>query len=123
MPTLRVTVTRQAVSPPTTPAVPTWTRTQLMVTQNDGTGCNSVIHTLTNTKASANTTAVQFNIAQPFGHYTLCASTQGRTNQSSTGTAIVDRRITANIDMTNVPGTPNRATTMTTTAATSGVCF
>jgi hypothetical protein len=124
MPTLRVTVNRQAVSPPTTPAVPTWTRTQLMVTQNDGTGCNSVIHQLTNTKASANTTAVQFPIAQPFGHYTICASTRGRTNQSSTGTAIVDRRITTTVNLTSpIPSTPNRAITMTTTAATSGVCF
>jgi hypothetical protein len=128
MPTLRVTVNRQAVAPSatssTTTQVPTWTRTQLMVTQNDGTGCNSVIQTLTNTKASANTTAVQFNLAQPFGRYTLCASTQGRTNMSSTGTAIVDRRITTSVNLTTpIPATANRAITMTTTAATSGVCF
>jgi hypothetical protein len=124
MPTLRVTVTRQAVSPPTPAQVPTWTRTQLMVTQNNGTGCNAVIHSLTNTKPSANATAVQFNIAQPFGQYTLCASTRGRTNNSTSGTAIVDRRITANVNLTTpIPATPNRAQTMTTTAATSGVCF
>lgn len=128
MPTLRVTVSRQAVTPsaagPTTAQVPSWTRTQLMVTQNDGTGCNAVIHTLTNTKGTANTTAVQFNVAQPFGHYTLCASTQGQTNTSSTGGTIVDRKITTTANLTSpIPGTPNRAITMTTTAATSGVCF
>jgi type II secretory pathway pseudopilin PulG len=118
MPTLRVTVNRQAVGSPA--VVPSWTRTQLMVTEAD-TGCTDVIHTLTDTKASANTTNVVFNIAQPFGRYTLCASTRGVT--SSTNGTIVDRKITASIDMRNVPATKDRATTMTTTATTSGVCF
>ncbi len=120
MPTLRVTVNRQAISG----TVPSWTRTQLMVTQAD-TGCTDVIHTLTDTKGTANQTAVQFNIAQPFGHYTLCASTRGRTSGTSgtTGQTTVDRKITASINMTNVPATKDRATTMTTTATTSGVCF
>jgi Tfp pilus assembly protein PilV len=127
MPTLRVTVNRQAVAPSaagsTIAQVPSWTRTQLMVTQNDGTGCNSVIHQLTNTRTAA-TSGVSFPIAQPFGRYTLCASTQGRMNTSSTGTAIVDRRITATINLTSpIPPTANRTLTMTTTAATSGVCF
>jgi Tfp pilus assembly protein PilV len=127
MPTLRVTVNRQAVTPSaagaTTAQVPSWTRTQLMVTQNDGTGCNSVIHTLTNTR-TASTTAVLFPIAQPFGHYTVCASTRGQTNTSTSGTAIVDRKITTTVNLTSpIPATPNRAITMTTTAATSGVCF
>jgi Tfp pilus assembly protein PilV len=128
MPTLRVTVNRQAVTPSaagtTTAQVPSWTRTQLMVTQNDGTSCNSVIHSLTNTR-TASTTAVQFPIAQPFGHYTLCASTRGQLNTSAGGaTTIVDRKITTTVNLTSpIPSTPNRAVTMTTTAATSGVCF
>jgi Tfp pilus assembly protein PilV len=127
MPPLRVTVNRQAVTPSaagaTTAQVPSWTRTQLMVTQNDGTSCNSVIHTLTNTR-TASTTAVQFPIAQPFGHYTVCASTRGQTNTSTSGTAIVDRKITTTVNLTSpIPATVNRAITMTTTAATSGVCF
>jgi type II secretory pathway pseudopilin PulG len=118
MPTLHVTVTRQAVGSPAT--VPSWTRTQLLVTQNDGTTCDDVIHQLAPTR-TASTATVTFDIAQPFGHYTLCVSTRGQT--SSTNSTVVDRKITANVDMTNVPGTLNRQQAFTTTATTSGVCF
>ena len=128
MPTLRVTVNRQAVTPSaagsTTAQVPSWTRTQLMVTQNDGTSCNAVIHNPTSTRTAA-TSNVLFPLAQPFGHYTICASTRGQLNTSAAGsTTIVDRKITTTANLTSpIPSTPNRAITMTTTAATSGVCF
>jgi len=116
MPTLHVTVTRQAVNS----VIPSWTRTQLLVTQNDGATCNSVIHQLGPTR-TASTATVTFDIAQPFGHYSLCVSTRGQT--SSTNSTVVDRKVTANVDMTNVPGTRNRQQAFTTTATTSGVCF
>jgi hypothetical protein len=92
----------------------------LLVTQNDGLTCNSIIHQVPKPRAASNTTET-FDIAQPFGHYTLCVSTQGRT--SSTNATVVDRKVTANVDMTNVPGTRNRQQAFTTTATTSGVCF
>jgi Tfp pilus assembly protein PilV len=124
MPTLRVNVARQAISS----VIPSWTRTQLMVTENDAaaaaTGCTDVIYQLTNTRTAAQT-PVPMDFAAPFGHYTICASTRGRTSGTSgtTGQTVVDRKITATVDMTIVPGTNNRQMTMTTTAATSGFCF
>jgi hypothetical protein len=123
MPTLRVTVTRAVAGT----AVPTWTTTKLKVTENDAaaatTGCTDVIYTLTNTKASANNSSVQFNFSAPFGHYTLCASTQGRT--STTDATIVDQKApAASANLTTVPPTKDRVQpTMTTSSASAGACF
>jgi Tfp pilus assembly protein PilV len=124
MPTLRVTVTRAVAGT----GVPTWTTTKLKVTENDAaaasSGCTDVIYTLTNSKgATPNNTPVQFNFSAPFGHYTLCASTQGRTSTSNA--TIVDQKApSASVDLTTVPPTKDRVQpTMTTSSASAGACF
>ena len=123
MPTLRVNVARQAIGSPTA-VIPSWTRTQLMVTEND-TGCTDAIHQLQTTHA-ATQGPVPMDFSAPFGNYTLCASVRGRitgTGTGSSGAGPVDRKITATVNLTTTPPTLNRQMTMTTTAATSGNCF
>jgi Tfp pilus assembly protein PilV len=132
MPTLRVQVTRQTVSS----AVPSWTRTQLLVTSLD-TGCTTVAHQLQNDRTNSNAT-VTYNVAQPFGRYRICAATRGRTSGTSgtTGATIIDRRYTttttAGASPTNPanqslipPTTANRSITITVPSASTaaGMCF
>jgi Tfp pilus assembly protein PilV len=115
MPTLRVTVRR------TSSSTPTFVSSKVMLTPLDA-GC-----TVTATLSAGPFTGVASRImdmAAPFGRYTLCAS--NRTNATDSNTA---RRITTTVDLrTPVPGTPNRAITVTTGTtntgtATAGDCF
>jgi Tfp pilus assembly protein PilV len=110
MPTLRVTVRR------TSSATPVFVSSKVMLTPLD-TGC-----TVTATLAAGPFTGVAsriMDIAAPFGRYTLCVS--NRTNATDSTTA---RRITSTQDLrTPVPGTPNRAITVTTGTTTTGDCF
>ena len=115
MPMLRVTVRRTSLS------TPTFVSSKVMLTPLD-TGC-----TVTATQSAGPFTGVAsrvMDIAAPFGRYTLCAS--NRTNATDSTTA---RRITTTVDLrTPVPGTPNRATALTTGTtntgtATAGDCF
>jgi hypothetical protein len=127
MPTLRVNVTREAVSS----SVPTWTRTQLMITSLD-TGCTSTAWQQSLTQSASNT-PVSLDAAVPFGNYRICVSTRGRTSASDS--TIVDRRYTtsatagtspanpADQDLTNAPATANRTIAITTPTASSGVCW
>jgi hypothetical protein len=138
MPTLRVTVTRQPTGTPA--AVPTWTRTQLLVTSLD-TGCTVEVHRLQPQDRSASATPVVFDLAMPFGRYRVCAHTRGRTSASNNTT--INRRYTttatagsnptnpADPDLTLSPALPplppvaNRQITITTPSASAanGTCF
>ena len=116
-----MTVTRTA----NTSAVPTWTRTQLMVTEND-TGCSDVIHQLTNTKASANNT--RGHVRHRRAVRPLHALRQHKGASVDRYPATVDRTVYVNVDLTTTPPTPNRNQgTLTTPAAGGGtaddVCF
>lgn len=133
MPTLRVNVTRQPTGSPS--AVPTWTRTQLLVTALDG-GCTAT-HQLQPADRSASATTVSFDIAVPFGRYRVCGYTRGRTSASDS--TVIDRRYTtgpaagtspanpADQNLTTIPPTPDRQITITTpsasSAASNGTCF
>jgi hypothetical protein len=67
---------------------------------------------------------VQFNFSAPFGHYTLCASTQGR-KSTSDGTIVDEKAPAVSVDLTTVPPTKNRVlpSSMTTSSANPGFCF
>ena len=115
MPTLRVTVRRTANS------TPTFQSSKIMLTPLD-TGC-----TVTATLSAGPFTGVASRVmdtAAPFGRYTLCVSNRATSTDSTTA-----RKITSTQDLrTPVPGTPNRAITVTTGTtntgtATAGDCF
>jgi hypothetical protein len=135
MATMQVNVTRQPVSPPTTPAVPSFTSAQVKLIPFNS-GCPGYQFTAT---FAARTTAWPFNIAVPFGRYHVCGSITGRTSGTSgtTGQTPVSRRYTTTASATTNPTnqadpsfspvTPpnrqNRTITIITPTASSGTCY
>jgi Tfp pilus assembly protein PilV len=130
--TLRVSVTRQQTGSPL--AVPTWTRTQVLVTSLDS-GCTTVAHQIQPPDRAASNATLNFDMAMPFGRYRVCAATRGRTSASNS--TVIDRRYTttasagsnptntADQNMTAAPAAANRAITVTTPSASAaaGLCF
>lgn len=105
MPTLRVTVYR-------TNTTTNFTSAQIKVTATDS-GCST---TYTASASFAAKRPHVFDVAVPFGQYTVCVSNRNTTSASSA------RRITSNQDLRTVPPTANRPLTLTTTT-TTGDCL
>jgi hypothetical protein len=107
MPTLRVTVRRTNTST-------AFTSAKVELTALDS-GCSA---TATGSQTfSSSTSARNFDLAVPFGRYTVCASTRNSTSSSSA------RQISTTVDLrTPVPPTPNRTISLT-TGSTTGDCF
>jgi Tfp pilus assembly protein PilV len=107
MPTLRVTVRRTNTST-------AFTSAKVELTPLDS-GCT--IGATGSQTFSSSTSARNFDLAVPFGRYTVCASTRNSTSSSSA------RQISTTVDLrTPVPPTPNRTTALT-TGSTTGDCF
>jgi Tfp pilus assembly protein PilV len=107
IPTLRVPVRR-------TSSTTSFASAKVMLTPLD-TGCTV---TATGSQTFTASTAIRnFDLAAPFGRYTVCASTRDSTGANP-------RMITTTVDLrTPVPGTPNRAIATMTTGTTVGDCF
>jgi hypothetical protein len=129
MATMQVQVGRQPVSPPTTPAVPSFTGASVRLIPFDNT-CPGYTASAT---FAARTAAFNFNIAVPFGRYHVCASTTGRTS-STDSTTVIRKYTTTSSAVTGPPANPadpsfspvtppnrqNRTVLITTPTATSG---
>jgi len=132
MATMRVNVTRQPVSPPTTPAVPSFTSAQVKLIPFNS-ACPGY---QTSATFAARTSAWPFNIAVPFGQYHVCASVTGRV--SSTDAGPVSRKYTTTASATTGPTNPadpsfspvtppnrqdRQITIITPTSSTNSTCF
>jgi hypothetical protein len=107
MPTLRVPVRR-------TSSTTSFASAKVKLTPLDA-GC-TVAATGSQT-FTASTAIRNFDLAAPFGRYTVCASTRDSAGANP-------RMITTTVDLRSpVPGTPNRALATMTTGTTVGDCF
>jgi hypothetical protein len=107
MPTLRVPVRR-------TSSTTSFASAKVKLTATDS-GCSGVA---TGSQTFTASTAIRnFDLAVPFGRYTVCASTRDSSGLNS-------RQISTTVDLrTPVPPTANRTITTMVTGTTTGDCF